>query len=186
METENAGDISSLMRKTIRPVEAATASFGQGITVTPLQVISAYSAIANGGILMKPYLVGEIITSGGEKIVTQPKQIRRVVSERTALLISGMLVNVVEGGHAIKAKVNGYFVGGKTGTAQVADKEKKGYGEKTMHTFVGFAPVNDPKFVMLVKLDDPKDVTFAADSCAPLFGELAEFILNYYQVPKER
>ncbi|MEA3398719.1 MAG: penicillin-binding protein 2, partial [Patescibacteria group bacterium] len=186
LETENFGNIESLIRSTIRPVEAATASFGQGITVTPLQMITAYAAIANGGMLMKPYLVGKIISGEKNVIMTQPKQIRRVISERSALLLSGMLVNVIEGGHAKKAQVRGYFIGGKTGTAQVADKEKKGYGEQTIHTFVGFGPVDDPKFVMLVKLDDPKDVQYAADSSAPLFGELAEFILNYYQVPKER
>jgi cell division protein FtsI (penicillin-binding protein 3)/stage V sporulation protein D (sporulation-specific penicillin-binding protein) len=186
LETESVGNIKSLTRKKIRPVEAATASYGQGITATPLQIITAYAAIANGGILMKPYLVGQIISPTGERIKTQPKQIRRVISERTALLLSGMLVNVVEGGHAKRAGVDGYFIGGKTGTAEVADKEKRGYSDRTIHTFVGFAPVDEPKFVMLVKLDDPKSVRFAASSAAPLFGEIAEFILNYYQVPKGR
>jgi len=187
METEGVGNISSLLRSTIRPVEAATASFGQGITVTPLQMITAYAAIANGGILMKPYLVGEIITPDGSVQVTQPREIRRVISERTSLLISGMMVKVVDGGHAIRAAVDGYYVAGKTGTAQVADKETGGYSpDITIHTFVGFAPVDDPKFVMLVKLDNPKDMAFAANSVTPIFSEVAEFILNYYQVPKER
>ena len=186
LETEGVSNIKNLLRKNIRPIEAATASFGQGITVTPLQMISAYAAIANGGILMKPYLVAEVRFSGGDTIQTQPRQIRRVISERAALLLSGMMVNVVDGGHAIKAAVPGYFVAGKTGTAQMANKNKKGYSNKTIHTFVGFAPVDEPMFVMLVKLDDPKDVQYSASSAAPLFGELAEFILNYYQVPKER
>lgn len=184
LETEGLGDIRNLYRKTIRPVEAATAAFGQGITVTPLQMITAYAVIANGGILVKPYLVNEIISADGNSSKTQPQKIRRVISERTALLVSGMLVNVVDSGHAVKAGVKGYYVAGKTGTAQVADKG--GYSDKTIHTFVGFAPVDEPKFVMLVKLDDPKDVRYAASSAAPLFGELAAFILDYYQVPKER
>ena len=187
LETEGVSNINNLKRKTIRPVEAATASFGQGITATPLQIVVAYSAVVNGGILMKPYVVSEIISSDGVKQITQPKQIRRVISEKVALLVTGMMVNVVDGGHAKLAKVGGYYVGGKTGTAQVADKEKGGYSkDKTIHSFVGFAPVEDPKFVMLVKLDDPKDVKFSASSAAPLFGQIAEFILNYYQVPKER
>jgi len=186
LETETGGNIASLFRKNIRPVEAATATFGQGITVTSLQMITAYGAIANGGILMKPYLVSEIVSPGGERQITQPKQERRVISEKAAVLLSGMMVNVVDGGHAIRAGVKGYYVAGKTGTAQVADKEKRGYSDRTIHTFVGFAPVEDPKFVILVKLDDPKDVRFGASSAAPLFGEIAEFILNYYQVPKER
>ena len=187
LETESIGNIVSLKRKRIRPVEAATAAFGQGITATPLQMITAYAAIANGGILMKPYLVGEIIAPDGKRQTTQPRQIRRIVSERTALLVSGMMVNVVDGGHAKRAGVKGYYVAGKTGTAQVASQKERGYHEdRTIHTFIGFAPVDEPKFVMLVKLDDPKDVKFSASSAAPLFGEIAGFILNYYQVPKER
>ncbi len=183
LETEGVSTIANLLRNRIRPVEAATASFGQGITATPLQMITAYSALINGGILMQPYIVSEVVSLEGSQ-VTQPQQIRRVISERTSMLISGMLVNVVDGGHAKKAGVDGYYVAGKTGTAQVAGKG--GYSNKTIHTFVGFAPVEDPKFVMLVKLDDPKDVRYSASSAAPLFGELAEFILNYYQVEKER
>ena len=187
LETETAGDITNLKRKKIRPVEAATATFGQGITVTPLQMITAFSAIANGGILMKPFLVSEIIAPNGEVTKTQPKQIRRVISERAALLVSGMMVNVVDGGHATHAAVDGYYVAGKTGTAQVADKEKGGYSEsQTIHSFVGFAPAEDPKFVMLIKLDDPKSADFSASTAAPLFGKIADFILNYYKVPKER
>lgn len=184
---EGSGNISSLERKVIRPIEAATATFGQGITVTPLQMISAYAAIVNGGILMKPYVVSEIVSPDGARTKTQPRPIRRVISERTALLLSGMMVRVVDGGHATKAGVPGYYVGGKTGTAQVAGTDTRGYETgRDMHTFVGFAPADDPKFVMLVKLDDPKDVVWADSSTAPLFSEIAGFILNYYQVPKER
>ena len=187
LETEGLSNIQNLKRNRLRPVEVATASFGQGITATPLQTVTAYSAIANGGILMKPFLVKEIVSSEGEKNITQPKQIRRVISEKTALLVSGMMVNVVDGGHAKLAAVPGYYVAGKTGTAQVADNEKGGYSEdKTIHSFVGFAPVEEPKFVMLVKLNNPKGVDYAASSAAPLFGEIAEFILNYFQVEKER
>lgn len=186
LKSEVPGNIASLKRKTIRPVEAATASFGQGFTATPLQIAAAFSAIANGGILMKPYLVGEIITPTGQKIKTQPQAIRRVISERTALIVSGMAVRVVEDGHAARAAVSGYYIGGKTGTAQVSEGSGGGYGSRTIHSFVGFGPVEDPKFVMLVQLDHPKDVRYAVASAAPLFGEIAEFILDYYEVPKER
>ena len=136
---------------------------------------------------MKPYVVGAIIPPTGIEQKTQAHQIRRVITEKASLLLSGMMVNVIESGHAKFAGVDGYFVAGKTGTAQVADKERGGYLEHyTIHTFVGFAPVEKPKFVMLTKLDNPKDVPFAASSAAPLFGQIADFILNYYQVPKER
>ncbi len=184
LETEGVSNISSLQKENIRPIEAATASFGQGITATPLQMITAYSAIINEGILMKPYIVSEIISPGGVRSVTQAQQIRRVITEKTALTVSGMLVNVVDRGHSLKAQVNGYYVGGKTGTAQVAGKG--GYTNKTIHTFIGFAPAEEPKFVLLVKFDNPKSVKFADSSSVPLFQELAAYILNYYQVEKER
>ena len=186
LETESAADIRNLTAKKIKPIDAAVASFGHGITVTPLQMAVAYAAIANGGILMKPYLVKEIVHADGTKDATKPKQIKRVISERTAILLSGMLVNVVESGHAQKAGAPGYYVAGKTGTAQVASTVARGYSGRTIHTFVGFAPVDEPKFVMLVKLNNPKDVRYAASSAAPLFGEIAEFLLNYWQVEKER
>ncbi|PLX21131.1 hypothetical protein C0584_03470 [Candidatus Parcubacteria bacterium] len=186
LETEAPGDITNLLRRTMRPVEVGVASFGQGITVTPLQMINSYAAIANGGKLMKPYLVKEMINPDGTKNITKPHEIRRVISEKAAMLISGMLVNVVDGGHAKYAGVDGYYVAGKTGTAQVADDVNKGYGEKTIHTFVGFAPANEPEFVMITRLDDPKDVYYAASSAAPLFGDIADFILNYWKIPKER
>jgi len=186
LETESAGNIRNLLAEKIKPIDAAVASFGQGITVTPLQMAAAYAAIANGGILMKPYLVSEIIHSDGSVDKTQPRQIKRVISERAAILLSGMLVNVVENGHARRAGVDGYYVAGKTGTAQVAAKNKKGYSDKTIHTFVGFAPAENPAFVMLVKLDNPKGVKYSSASAAPLFGEIAEFLLNYLEIPRER
>lgn len=185
LETEGYTNINNLKRNVLRPVELATASFGQGITATPLQMVTSYAVIANGGILMKPYIVGDIVFSNGEKQTTTPKQIRRVISERSALLTSGMMVNVVDGGHAKLAGVDGYYIAGKTGTAQVASREG-GYGEETIHTFVGFAPMEEPKFVMLTKLNNPKDVDYSAASAAPLFGKIAKFMLDYYQVPKER
>lgn len=186
LETESGGNIKMLEAKKIRPIEAVTAAFGQGITVTPLQMVNAFAAIANGGILMQPYLVKEIRKENGEKIVTQSREIRRVISARTAALVSGMLVKVVDKGHGKRAGVDGYYIAGKTGTAQVP---KKGGGyEENAHigSFAGFGPVDDPVFAMLVKIDNPRDVEWAESSAAPLFGEIADFILNYYQVPKER
>lgn len=186
LETESGGSIGMLKAKKIRPIEAATATFGQGITVTPLQMINAYAAIANGGILMQPYLVKEIRKENGENIVTQAREVRRVISARTAALISGMLVKVIDNGHGKRAGVEGYYLAGKTGTAQVP---KKGGGyEENAHigSFAGFGPIDDPVFAMLVKIDNPRDVEWAESSAAPLFGEVAKFILDYYKVPKER
>jgi cell division protein FtsI/penicillin-binding protein 2 len=184
---ESKGDIKSLFKKSAGELYAATASFGQGLAVTPLQMVTAFAAIANNGVLMKPYVVKEIIKPDGSKIITQPRVIRRVISEKAATLLAGMMVNVVENGHGKKAAVKGYWVGGKTGTAQVARRDGHGY-EPNAHigSFGGFAPVDDPKFVMLVRIDQPRDVQWAESSAAPLFGQLAEFMLNYWQVAKER
>ncbi|MDD5031619.1 MAG: penicillin-binding protein 2 [Patescibacteria group bacterium] len=184
---ESSGDIKNLTADKIKPIDAAVASFGQGISVTPIQLISAYAAIANGGILMKPYIVKEIDHSDGTKEITKPKEIRRVISEKAATLLGGMLVNVVEEGHGQKAGVSGYYVAGKTGTAQIPKKNGRGY-ETGAHigSFAGFAPADDSQFVMLVRIDNPRDVSWAESSAAPLFGEIAEFLLQYYQVAKTR
>ncbi len=184
LPNEVSGNISSLEKK--GKIYLATASFGQGITVTPLQIVTAYAAVANNGKLMKPYIVDKIIYSNGKIDEKFPQQINQVISKKTAALLSGMLVNVVERGHAKLARVKGYYIAGKTGTAQVASKKKHGYGNKTIHTFVGFAPVENPKFVMLVKLNNPKDVRFSASSAAPLFSKIAKYILDYYQIKPDR
>jgi len=186
LETEAMGDIGNLKRKTIRPVEAATATFGQGLTVTALQMVTAFSAVANGGILMKPYLVEKIVRADNSEQITSPRQVRRVVSERTATILSGMMVNVIEKGHAKNARVEGYYLAGKTGTAQIAHQDKGGYGEETTQSFIGFGPVADPVFIALVKLDSPQNTEFAVSSAAPTFSKLAAFILDYYQIPKEQ
>lgn len=182
---EAAGNIGRLNEK--NDIYPATASFGQGISVTPLQMVSAFATIANGGRLMRPYIVQKVIHADGSEESHGPKEIRRIMSEKTAALLSGMLVNVVEYGHGKKAGVPGYYIAGKTGTAQIPRRDGKGYEEGvTIGSFVGFAPVRDPKFVMLVRVDRPRDVQFAESSAAPLFGELARFILQYNEVPPER
>lgn len=188
LEGESAGDIKNLVKdKANKELYAATASFGQGIAVTPLQMVNAFAAIANGGILMKPYLVKEVIHNDGSRIVTKPKQMRRVISERGSMILSGMLVNVVENGHGKRAGVDGYYIAGKTGTAQIPKKDGRGYQENAhIGSFAGFAPANDPKFAMLVRLDNPRDVEWAESSAAPLFGEISEFLLHYMQVKTER
>ena len=184
---ESKGDIKSFLKKPAQEIYAATASFGQGIAVTPLQMISAFQALANNGRQMKPYLVKEIIKPDGSKITTAPMLVGRVISEKAATIIDGMLVDVVENGHGKKAGVAGYWVAGKTGTAQVPRKDGRGYQVGAhIGSFAGFAPVDDPKFVMLVRIDQPRDVEWAESSAAPLFGELAEYMLNYWQVPKQR
>lgn len=181
LSPEASGNISALNKK--KEIYMATASFGQGVAVTSLQMVSAFAAIANNGKLMKPHIVKKIIKSNGEIEEIHSTEIRQAVSKKTAILLSAMLVSVVENGHGKRAGVKGYYIAGKTGTAQVPKKFGKGYEEdKTIGLFAGFAPVDNPRFAMLVKIDNPKDVIWAESTAAPLFGRLAKFILDYYQI----
>lgn len=182
---EVKGNIENLNEK--GDVFFATASFGQGITATPLQVLTAYSAFANNGKMVKPYVVEKIVYADGEEVKTQNQELAQVIEPKTAATMSAMLVNVVENGHGKRAGVKGYYIGGKTGTAQVAYVGRAGYDpDKTIGTFVGYGPVDNPAFLMLVRIDNPKDVVFAEASAAPAFGEIASFILNYLQIPPSR
>ncbi|MEK9152610.1 MAG: penicillin-binding protein 2 [Patescibacteria group bacterium] len=184
LDTESPGDIASLRKR--GEIWGATASFGQGLTVTPIQLVSAFSAIANGGKLMKPTVVREIRHPDGRIEKIEPKVVRQVINKRTASLVSGMLVNVVAHGHGKKAAVPGYYVAGKTGTAQVPKKDGQGYEKDvSIGTFAGFAPADHPAFVMLVKIDRPRDVQWAEASAAPLFGDIAKFLLDYLQIPPD-
>jgi cell division protein FtsI/penicillin-binding protein 2 len=181
---ESTGNIGNLLSGKVKEIDAATASFGQGISVTPLQMVMSYQALANKGIMMKPYIIQAIIRDGQREEMV-PKQLRQVVSAKTAATISAMLVNVVENGHSKRAYIDGYYIGGKTGTAQVA--VDGGYSsDNYIHTFIGIAPIDNPAFVMLTKIDNPKDVEFAEGSALPLWTEIADFMLKYYQVPKTR
>lgn len=186
LEGENKGDIKNLVKKPVGELYAATASFGQGIAVTPIQMAAAFLALANNGVMMQPYIVKEIIRSDGSRIETKPKTIGSIISEKASAIIGGMMVNVVENGHGKKAGVKGYYVAGKTGTAQVPAKDGGYQAGAHIGSFAGFAPVDNPKFVMLVRIDQPRDVEWAESSAAPLFGQLAEYMLNYWQVAKER
>lgn len=181
LSPESSGDIKSLDLN--RKIYSATASFGQGISVTPIQMVNAFAAIANGGKLMKPYLVQKIIKDDGSTEETRPKEVRQVISKKTSLLLSGMLASAVEKGHGKRAGVPGYYIAGKTGTAQVPKEEGGGYKEdENIGSFAGFGPVDNPKFAMLVRIDNPKDVVWAETSAAPLFGKISKFILDYYKV----
>lgn len=182
LPAELAGDIRNL-DNTNKHIQFYTASFGQGITTTPLQMVMAYGALANRGVLMKPKIIDSVIKSNGEKVVIEPTEERRVFSKHTVDDIAKMLRSVVVNGHGKRADVPGYLVGGKTGTAQVAKEGSKGYEEGiSIGSFVGYAPVQDPKYVVFVKIDNPRDVEWAESSAAPAFGEIMKFLLEYGHV----
>lgn len=181
LDSETKGNLSSLNKK--GQVYLATASFGQGITVTPIQMVTAYAAVANAGKLMKPYIVDKVIKSSGETMTTIPQAVRQVISDRAATLLTGMMVSAIKDGHGHLAGVPGYLIAGKTGTAQVANTTGGGYSADTIHSLIGFGPVDNPRFAMLVKLDRPKlGGRFAESTAAPLFGDIAKFILNYWEI----
>lgn len=185
IQGEASGDISNL--DDLKEINMATGSYGQGITTTLLQLAQAYAVIANGGNLVKPYMVDSMIDASGQESRKSPVLIRRVISEKAATLLSAMLVSVVDNGHGKRAGIPGYFVAGKTGTAQVPYKDRAGYDPgKHIGSFVGFAPASDPRFVIAVRMDDPKDVDWAESSAAPLFGEIAKFLVDYFQIPPDR
>lgn len=164
-------------------IQYFTASFGQGITVTPLQIVNAYATLANGGWLMRPHIINQIIHGDGSKEEVAPEPIRQVLSEQTSRTMGSMLREVVVNGHGKRADVPGYLVGGKTGTAQVAKSDGAGYEEGlNIGSFAGYAPINDPRFVVLVKLDNPKNVEWAESSAAPTFGKIMKFLLEYAKI----
>jgi len=181
--SEGRGDIKNLEEK--NPIYLATASFGQGLSVTPIQLVVAIGAIANQGKLMRPHLVKKIIRKDGEIIITKPEVVREVIKPGTASIVSAMMVSVLENGYGKLARVPGYYIAGKTGTAQVP-KLNGGYSDETIHSFVGFGPVENPAFVGLVKINQPKIGRFAESTAAPVFGQMAEFLLRYYNIPPTR
>lgn len=180
---EAAGDINNLYSG--RNINFMTASFGQGITVTPLQLINGYSAIANGGKLMRPQVVAAIRDEDGRVQELVPELIGTPFTAQTAQKLRTMLVSVVDNGFD-KARVPHYDVAGKTGTAQIASP-KGGYLEgEYNHSFVGFAPASNPRFTILIKIEKPQGITFAADSLSPAFRDMTMYLLNYYSVPPTR
>jgi cell division protein FtsI/penicillin-binding protein 2 len=152
-----------------RDINYATASYGQGISVSPIRMLTAVNSIANNGIMMAPRLtVGESREEG------------RPISAETAKTITNMMVSAVK--INVLADIKGYDVAGKTGTAMVPDFDKGGYKDSYINTFIGFAPAYHPKFSILVRIDEPEGNPLAGASVIPPFKELAEFILSYYGV----
>ncbi|OGZ62938.1 MAG: hypothetical protein A2639_01455 [Candidatus Staskawiczbacteria bacterium RIFCSPHIGHO2_01_FULL_34_27] len=162
----------------------ATASFGQGIEMTPIQLVQAFSVFANGGKTVKPYVVEKIV-HGQDQVVTKPEISEQIISQKTASEVTTMMANVVERGFGNIAKIPGYYLAGKTGTAEVPIKDKKGYySDRTIQSFIGFGPALKPQFLILVKLDNPK-VTKSSLSATPIFKKLAQYIINYWQIPPD-
>ncbi|RJQ37952.1 penicillin-binding protein 2 [Candidatus Microgenomates bacterium] len=164
------------------PIDLATASFGQGISVTPIELLTAFASIANEGKRMQPHVVSRIETEEGKVINIGPKVMNNPISAKTAKIMTEILVNAVDKGEAKWAKPKGYRIAGKTGTSQIPIA---GHYDptKTIASFIGFAPADDPKFAMIVIVDRPTTSIYGADTAAPIFFDIAKEILAYYGIP---
>ncbi|KKU91079.1 MAG: Peptidoglycan glycosyltransferase [Candidatus Jorgensenbacteria bacterium GW2011_GWA1_48_11] len=171
---EVTGSLYNLDQKNPPAIAFANASFGQGVSVTPIQLITAFSSIANGGLLMKPYLDAS----------NKPEVVNRVMSGVTAEEVTQMMESAVN--LAGVATISEYNVAGKTGTAQIPNFGRGGYlPDQYIHSYVGFAPATDARFVILIKIDKPNQ-TLAAETVVPAFQQLAQYVLNYYNIPPDR
>lgn len=167
--------------------ELVTRGFGQGFTATPLQVGLAFSALANGGYLMKPILVEKVEKSDGTIEEFSPERIRRVISEETSQTIRSILLSAVNVGTGRAARVYGYTTLGKTGTSQTY---KNGKAQTTLGStiasFAGMGPVDDPQFVIIVKYDHPKSSQWGSETAAVTFRKVAAFLFDYLKIPPDR
>ena len=170
---EVTGSLSPL-ENDVRPINFATASFGQGISTSPIRLLMAISAIANGGDVMRPYV----------NVENKSQKMSRAISKDAARQTVDMMVSAVD--KATIAKISGYTVAGKTGTAQVPKTNGGGYTDEVINTYVGFAPAYDPEFIILVRLDKPYGAPLAGLTVVPTFRNLAQYVINYYNIPPDR
>jgi cell division protein FtsI (penicillin-binding protein 3) len=187
-EVDFPGESSGVLRdaKKWRKLDTANVAFGQGVTVTALQMTMAMAALANDGLLMRPYLVSRITGERNRDIKhNKPLAVRQVISPQTAREINAMLRQVVtEGGTGTAAEPMGYPAAGKTGTAQKLDRSTGRYSkEKYFSSFLGFAPYDDPELVIFVGIDEPSTQTYGGQVAAPVFREIAEETLPMLNVP---
>ncbi len=170
---EVAGNLSELNPKS-RQVAFDTAAYGQGVAITPIELVSAIAAIANGGLMMRPYLSAAL----------SPESQGRVISTSTAAQVTQMMVNAVD--LAQVASINGYALAGKTGSAFIPDLVHGGYTNNLIDSYVGFGPTSNPRFIALIRLNTLPSTSLAAQSVVPAFKELAQYIINYENVPPDR
>ena len=165
-------------------IDLAASAIGQGNAYTAMQMITAFSAVVNGGYLMKPQIVSQITNSNGKVVKeTEPEVIRQVISSQTSDEMREMLVSVVEDGLGKPAAVEGYRVGGKTGTAEIA--QGGSYAENNyILSFMGFAPADNPKYACLVIVDSPASGGNSGTLAGGIFSKIMKNVLNYYQVPQ--
>ncbi|PZM83270.1 hypothetical protein DLH72_03810 [Candidatus Gracilibacteria bacterium] len=164
-----------------------TKSYGLGVAVTPLQMATAYNILANGGVYVKPKIVEKIIYPNGTEINYKTEEKRRVIKEETSRIITKMLHHGVEHGLAKRGGVDGYSVAGKTGTAQILYKGRYQSGPGwTNASYAGYGPVEDPKFVIIVKIERPRTNVYGAATSGELFNQVATYLFDYFGIPKSK
>jgi cell division protein FtsI/penicillin-binding protein 2 len=184
------GEISGLVEnlKSPREIEYATASFGQGIAVTPIAMARALAALANGGMLVTPHVADQITYSLGRPKIVSFGGEKRVISEDTSEAITRMLVRVVD--EALKngeVKLPRYSVAAKTGTAQIAREDGRGYKDgKFLHSFFGYFPAYEPKFLIFLYVVEPVGARYASETLTDPFIDIVEFLISYYDIPPDR
>jgi cell division protein FtsI (penicillin-binding protein 3) len=164
----------------------ASLAIGQEISVTPLQLLTAYAAVANGGWLIRPRIVSRIVDAETERHFT-PEVRQQILSPQTVGKLTAILTGVVDRGTGKSAAVEGYTVAGKTGTAQKIDSRRGGYSSReVLASFIGYVPVEEPQFVLLVMLDEPQKLRWGSQVAAPVFRRVAQQALHYLQIPPRR
>lgn len=166
------------------PINLYTNGYGQGIGVTPIQLITAHAAVANGGLLMRPYVVSKVVRDGKVVRENKPTVVRRVLKPAVAETLKGMMQTVVEEGEYQVARLDGYTIGGKTGTSSIP--KNGGFSEYTIASFVGYSYVKDPQFIVLVKIDEPKKSKWGSEVAAPAFKNLARRLYAYLNMPPDK
>jgi cell division protein FtsI/penicillin-binding protein 2 len=182
-----AGEVSGTVRPLAEwyPVDVGTASFGQGVSASPLQLAMAYAALANGGTLYRPYVVASRRDADGEHR-TAPVAVRQVVTPETAATLRGMLLATVDDGIAHNAAIPGFSVAGKTGTAQIAGPDGSYLDDQYVSSFAGFFPADDPKYVVVVVLEKPNSRLLGTLTATDAFKGVAQDILRYARIQPDR
>lgn len=177
------GEVPGILRRKSEwlPIDVATASFGQGISVTPIQLLTAVSSIANGGYLIKPYVVEKIIEDNGDIIEIQPEKKRKILSDNAAEVTKWIMVNAVENGDSRWVTLGAIPVAGKTGTAQIPVAGRYD-SSQTIASFIGFFPADDPQISMLVLVNKPKTSIYGSETAAPIFFSVARDLVQYYNI----
>jgi len=186
LPNETSGLIKNL--NSSRNLEYANASFGQGISITPIEAVRAFSILANGGKLVTPHLVKEIKYENGlSKKIDYPSTKENILKKETTDTVTKMLIHVFESYDKGSHKLNNYSIATKTGTAQLPKETEKGYYiDRHTHSFFGYFPAYDPKFLVFIFLKNPKEVKYASETLIPPFMNITKFLLNYYNVPPDR